>query len=308
MARTAVGFVCALALLLATLPQLGSAHRGHENNNIDLLFEDALPVAHVPSTMRLVFLNRTTGTPLPLDIAHERTFHAFMVSDDLGAFAHIHPEDFPEGMADSEQGAYRLEYLFPGGGTYHMVVDYTTHGMNEYQMLNITVDGQPRAVAARNFDKERSFDGYTVRLEAPERIVAGEETAFAYHISKDGADVTDLQMYLGAEMHVFLAQENFTDVGHTHAYRPGHSVHIGTMPQRYIGPAVPIRYTFRQSGTYVLYGQFKRDGTITTTQFYVDVAAPYAVPWRALLIVSCVLVALLCAYGLMRTPRGAGKG
>ncbi len=298
------------SLLPLLVPGLACAHPSAQGTAGELSFEGSLPVEYAPARMQLLFLKSTTGYPLRLEVSHERILHLFIVGEDLDAFAHLHPEDFPDGMGESAAGTYKFAYAFPGAGRYALVADYTIGGVEALEAVNISVAGtHPLREPVRDLRRTKRFGAYSVSIAAPTVIEAGTPAQIDYHIEREGVPVTDLQMYLGAEMHVFIADENLTDFGHTHPYVPGHGLHAGNMTQRYIGPTVPVRYTFRNPGTYALFAQFRESGQVTTTKFLVEVAPERPAASGGLRVaVACAGAVLLCALGYALSRRRKGRG
>lgn len=233
------------------------------------------PVAGVPTQVYFFVSNTSTGEPLPsLDVVHERLMHVFIVGQDFQTFVHTHPDDFPNGTSQGSKGIYSLSYVFPRPGLYSVVSDYTYNGLNVIHDFNIQVVGNGTKMGAPQLDYSRNgtFDGYDVSINLSEEPVAGKEVEIDYHLSQNGSDVRDLQLLLGTETHVAIFKDDLSTAGHTHAYIPGHFVHLVAMPQKYTGPNVPVRYTFTDPGNYVVFAQFKDHGQIITTKFALHVA------------------------------------
>jgi hypothetical protein len=239
------------------------------------------PFAGRPQTLIITLINAAAGVPVTdLDIVHEKKMHVFIVGEDLRTFRHMHPDDFPDGFSQADQGAYLLRHTFARPGNYAIVFEATTEGKNLLYLMPERVIGEPSEALVRppdDFSRSKIFpasDGeYAVTLRAPKAIVVGQETQFDFYIQRDGKDVTDIGMLYGAEIHVLVIRDDFRLAGHTHTYVPGHSMIVGDMQQRYSGPVIPTRYTFPEPGTYAVFGQFQRQGTIVTTQFLVRVDA-----------------------------------
>ncbi len=299
--------LCALLVPCALAHSVVSVTRQYASGMVE---QYDPPLAGIATNITFVLADVQAGRPLGrLDIVHGRAMHVFIVGSDLATFAHTHPDDYPGGLSASAQGEYTIAHTFAQPGTYLVAIDYTVAGTNVLQSFPLYVLAPPLGDAAPlpppddRETREWESDGYDVSLEGPGRIVAGQEAALTYHIEHDGEDVTDLQQLLGSEMHLFVVMENLTSPGHTHAYVPGHGLHLGAMPQRYIGPNIPVRYTFPEAGTYALFGQFQRNGTIVTSRMVLRVEQGRAFPWRAAIAGAAILVALCAAVALVRTGR-----
>lgn len=272
-----------LALPLLLIAGVASAH--FSSGDLDPYFYTVVhtspydpPIAGQLSQVFVSIFNTSSGEPVSdLDVVHERRLHIFVLSGDFEHFAHFHPDDFPLGLNDSYKGVYSAFYAFPDTGRYLMVVDYTVNGRNALKSFQIdaysergtseSVMGPPVV----DYSRSGSFDGYDVSLEAPVEIRPRVEVPLDFRIERDGTEVTDLQNLLGSAMHVVVARTDLTNASHTHAYIPSHTLHVGSMAQRYYGPVVPVRFTFPSGGDYVVFGQFRHDDRIVTTKFFVHV-------------------------------------
>jgi hypothetical protein len=234
---------------------------------------DTFPVQNVLQDVHIVVYDRESGFPITsLDVIHERVMHVFITDEGFETFGHVHPEDFPNGMSQSSAGIYTIQYNFTRAGDYAIVADYSENGRMSIRTFKFRVSGNDDGASFKdNFRRSGEFDGYSVTLQGPEKIVNGEEASFVYHIEKDGEDVKNLEMFLGSEIHILSIRDDLSLAGHAHAYVPGHSIHYGNMTQRYFGPNIPVRYTFPSAGEYAIFGQFQHDGEVVTTKFMVKV-------------------------------------
>lgn len=225
-----------------------------------------------------------------LGIYHDRIVHMLIVGEDLTTFAHIHPEDIgPVTGAMKQEGRFPLRYTFPKAGRYAIVINYVQGGRELSQQSFLNVAGEPRmetnteTVGKLDRSLRKTFDGYGVTLEAPKRISAGEPAKLTYTITKDGKDITDLEPYLGAAMHLALVRSDLGRVVHTHgqAYLPGSAFwerlfqdyvnyHSHFVPDHF-GPKIQTRMTFPQPGLYQIFGEFKHNGKVVMTTFVVRV-------------------------------------
>ena len=248
------------------------------------------PQASVPQIISISLTNRSSGSPINLsllDIVHERYMHVFIIGKDLQTFAHIHPDDFSIGFQNQSTGIYQVPYTFEKSGAYAVVVDITIFGQNLLYLIPLQVISPSKSSAQSmsspalsapdyNYSLTKTFaddsndnDTYTVTLQTPAQIPLNTETPFTYFIQRNGKNVTDLQLFLDSEIHVLAIKDDLSTAQHTHAYIPGHALHIGTMAQQYTGPTIPVHLTFTTPGTYALFGQFQVNGTVITTQFLI---------------------------------------
>lgn len=272
----------------------GDAHSGHDHAMHDmdpvkamkagaayeatLTGDDALRTG-VQSAIMFQITEKATGKPAsPLDVSHERIVHVLIVSADTESFFHIHPEDFGTVGEDAKsQSRFVVKPTFAKAGRHQMLLDFTHKGTMVFKAVTLTVAGEPAQKAAPqpDFATEKHFGAYRVGLTITGgALTAGKEGELVFNIkTADGKPVTDLGLYLGAEMHLAAWREDLTNFVHQHPYVPGgHHHHGQDAVQTYKGPTVPIRHTFAEPGNYHLFGQFLHAGKVQTADFWVKVA------------------------------------
>lgn len=251
------------------------------------------PVAGQPTDFTLTISEIERGQKIgpvrDLGMYHDRILHLVVVGEDLSTFAHIHTEDIgPVTPEELKSGEFPLRYTFPKAGRYTLVVNYIVGGRELSQQSFIEVGGQPEmeknAAAAAKLDRTltKDIDGYHVSFDIPSSIKAGEIAKITYTIQKNGKDVTDLQPYLGAAMHLAVVRSDLGRVIHTHGqlYLPGSaffqqlfqnyvSYHAHFIPDKF-GPKVQARITFPQPGLYQIFGEFKHNNKVTVVTFAVE--------------------------------------
>jgi hypothetical protein len=191
---------------------------------------------------------------------HERPFHLFIVSRDLATFVHAHPERHEDGTFVLEQALAPGEYMLiadflPAGGTPQVV-----HRAIVTPGYAGTLFRDPPKLAVT--PAEQTIDGLRVKL------LAGEVTAlrpaalrFVVADAATGADVRDLEPYLGATGHLLLVNPALTSALHGH---PAGAQTAG--PEILFDPVLP------KPGMYKLWLQFQRKGRIVTVPFVIEVA------------------------------------
>lgn len=255
----------------------------------------------------LVFaLSDAFGEPVDKLVTHHgRKLHVVLVSDDMQVLGHIHPQDFGEAV---ERGSAKTFFTFPQAGRYLVAVDFLTeaHGPQDKQFI-VEVAGAPDGNAPEGEDRPgtvsveleeddryteaavlRAADdkglGYSVSLQQPDAIKAGEEASFAYSFHKDGQPVADLRPYLDAPMHLAVVKDDLTAFLHTHGIvsADAHSAHgdhgsphgshgsVAALPEEF-GPGVAATITFPEPGTYHLFGQAAHGETLVISRFPVHV-------------------------------------
>ena len=274
-----------IAFLIPLFFSVGVASAHFTSGDIDPYFYTVVhtapydpPVAGQLTQVFVNIFNTSSGEPVSdLDVVHDRRLHMFIISEDFEEFVHTHPDDYELGLNESDRGSYFVFYSFPKVGKYLIVADYTVGGRNAVKSFPITAYSEGGTYSSEmakpvfDYSKSGNFDGYDIYLESPAEVESGKEVNLDYRIERGGDGVTDLQNLLGSAMHVVVVKSDMTNVSHTHAYVPSHTLHVGSMPQRYSGPVVPVRYTFPSGGDYVVFSQFMHDDRVVTTRFFVSV-------------------------------------
>lgn len=221
------------------------------------------------------------GCPVSdLQINHERMVHNIFVSKDLSSFQHLHMEDYYPLTADALRTAtFHFPVTLPYSGEYRLVFDYA----HENQWLQtddwMTVDGDVPQLDApvEDWSTTQSVDGMQIELVWDNNPVATYEAQWHIHITQDGADVTDLVQYLGADAHALLITEDASWAAHTHAWVPGLETMSPdmTMGHLYPGPDLPFHFTFPAPGNYKAFIQFARAAdpdTAFVVPFWIEVS------------------------------------
>jgi Cu+-exporting ATPase len=200
---------------------------------------------------------------------HQVWMHMIVTRNDLGTFAHLHPE--PTGTA----GRYAVVATFPTGGTYTLHSEFRQQG----QMADV-IDSHTVAVAGRPADPVavpagdvRSYDGHGVRITLDGDAYVGGNSDFSLRFARsdDTGVVDDLQPYLGAAGHVVVMRADGSTFAHEHAEtldargRP-----VLALPGITFGPVLDLHVRFDRPGAYRLWAQFElADGTVVTAPFVV---------------------------------------
>jgi len=207
------------------------------------------------------------------NIVHEKIFHLFIVSQDLGQFQHIHPIQQPDGSFVVETvlpkpGAYKAYCdFFPVGGTPQVIrKSLTTAGFSDKSISS-------QANLMPDQELTRSVDGIRFELTTkPFDLVSGKLTYLKYHLVYEttGQPVTDLQPYLGAWGHTFILSEDLTDSLHAH---PESTIPEGIDRSRLIsGSDITFETFFRRPGRYRIWSQFQHENKVSTVSFTVNVS------------------------------------
>ena len=184
-------------------------------------------------------------------IEHERRMHLILVRRDLTGYQHLHPRM-------DASGRWSVRTTLPEGGVYRAYADFRAGGEARTLATDLHVAG---AYAPRPLPPpahEDAAEGYSVMLEA-HGARAGASAEVTYAVSRDGAPVTDLQPYLGAD-------------GHLVALREGDLAFLHVHPEEGAEPG-QIRFAaeFPSAGRYRLFLQFRHDGAVRTVAHTLEV-------------------------------------
>ena len=296
-------------------------HKMHDTASLNVMLHTEPQTIQAGTSAALTFhLTDAKGEPVTdLMVHHARVLHVLVVSANLQIIGHIHPEDFESRDIMTElEGRYTVHFTFPAAGRYILAVDVMTADAEFAKYLYIDVTGAEKlADMAQDFRREKVVFGYTdeggdrytkavsltaekgasvyhAKMEAPERIKAGEMVHFTYHFSQDGQPLTDLVPFLDAPMHFAIVSTRLDGIVHTHGTVPesedtakmmkkdphaehkmkkapttGHQ-HHGTTPEKF-GPTIMLMTTFPEAGVYQIFGQLKHADQILWPSFMVKV-------------------------------------
>jgi Cu+-exporting ATPase len=221
-----------------------------------------------PTTMTVTVRDEGTGEPADdLVKTHQVWMHMILTRDDLGTFAHLHPE--PTGR----DGIFTVEAVLPTAGTYAVHTEFRQQGQMTDVLAEheVTVDGDaPAPVKVPATDvREQVVDGVRIELEGDAHVDETSDLAFRFTDAATGSPVEDLQPYLGAAGHVVVISADGSSFGHRHAEteddkgRP-----VLAMPGTEFGPELGMHVRFEDPGAYRLFAQFRlADGTVVTAPF-----------------------------------------
>jgi len=205
------------------------------------------------ATLTFRVLNPATNQPVKhFEIVHEKLMHLFIVSENLGFFAHVHPVPQPD-------GSFVLKQQLPDGGMYRMLADFYPSG----SVPQLAVDTLFVSGTSKHIDLLPSLaPSKSVNLTASLRLepaipLAGLETKMFYTLQPGEG----LQPYLGAWGHMLVASADLVDMIHLHPFIANGS------------PDVQFNLTFPRPGLYRIWTQFQRQGEVNTVVFTVPVKA-----------------------------------
>ncbi|MBC6718715.1 hypothetical protein H9Q09_21265 [Aurantimonas sp. DM33-3] len=285
------------------------AHSSAAHDTADVVLQTHPKKLEAGTSAELAFaLADSSGQPVQGLLKHHgRKLHVVVVSDDMQVLGHIHPQDFDEPVKD---GSAKVFFNFPRAGRYLVAVDFVTvaHGAQDTQFL-VDVAGAPSDPVAQSearpgltsvkLEEDDRYtepvvlqdavqsQTYTVTLDQPDTVKAGEEANFSYRFMKNKMPVTSLRPYLEAPLHLAVVKDDLTTFLHTHgtliAQPHGavdHSDHgavalevKGNHPGIPVafGPEVAAAITFPEPGTYYLFAQAAHGDHLVISRFAVHV-------------------------------------
>ena len=189
-----------------------------------------------------------SGEPVTsYDVQHEKQLHLIAVRRDLAEYRHVHPR------LDANTGRWTVP-IGLDAGAWRLYADF------------VPADGEPTVAEAElmvagQFDPKElgpdtttsRVDGYEVHLE---RDAASSVVTF--HITRDGAEVTDLQPYLGAYGHLVAIRTDDLSYLHVHPEEGAP------------GPEVGFHAELGEAGRYRLFLDFKHGGRVHTADFTIS--------------------------------------
>ncbi|MGY1712033.1 heavy metal translocating P-type ATPase [Geodermatophilus sp. SYSU D00758] len=223
-----------------------------------------------PARVVVRLVDVATGEPMAdLARSHEVWAHLIATRDDLGTFAHVHPE--PTGRP----GELAVELTFPTAGTYRIDTEFRRQGEmgDVHDVATVTVGGTapaPEALAAG--PRTQVVDGVRVELEGDPVAGGSSELAFTFTDTRTGEPVTDLQPYLAAAGHVVVMRGDGTTFAHEHAdVEDADGDPVFALPGQEFGPELDVHADFPTPGLYRLWGQFRlAGGGVLTVPFTVE--------------------------------------
>jgi P-type Cu+ transporter len=236
---------------------------------IDLDLPDVVS-AGTPARILIRVSDAESGAPVDdIGLSHEVWMHLIATRDDLGSFAHVHPEP------TEEPGRFAVDMVFPSNGTYLVNTEFRRKGeMNDIHAEARIVVGAPTAspVALTPSPRTAVVEGVRVVLEGEVR--AGETSDLTFVLTDDatGRPVDDLRPYLAAAGHVVIMGDGGDSFAHEHAdVEDANGDPVFAVPGQRFGPALDVHAHFDEPGLYRLWGQFRlADGRVITVPFTVE--------------------------------------
>ena len=248
--------LCAMELVPIPPPQLG---------------EYRMDVAVTPgaagrgaSRLRITLRDPVSNLPVSrFTTVHEKLLHLFIIDRRLEFFRHVHPQQVGD-------AAFEWREALPPG-EFVIIADFLPQG-GRAQMLQraIVTPGYRGSVfpatpdLSSDLSVEKIVDGVRVQLGAA-GLKAGKEAVLTFRLAdaQSGNAVSDLEPFLGAPGHMLLVNADLTEADHVHPEEPATR-----------GPVVTFQPLMPAAGTYKLWFQFQRHGTVTTVAYVITVPGP----------------------------------
>ena len=272
-----------------------------------------LGVTRAADTLRVSIADQVfaAGRPSPLTPDHGKLMHLFVIRDDAGAFAHLHPRALDSSTTPTFET--RLPPL--PAGTYRLYGDVVHEtGLERTLVGSVTLDSavaSPRAGSrladpddawyVGDASRDRSMrlaDGSTMDLQLDPNgtVHAGREETIRVTVREASGAPARLETYLGMNGHGVVTRVDGTVYIHLHpmgtittaaqlaflARDRGDTTDSGRLKQNdhpaHIGAAadssnvIEFPYAFPKGGSYRLFVQVKRGGRILTGAFAIPVA------------------------------------
>ncbi len=220
-----------------------------------------------PVRLVATILDASTGEPIEdLTRSHEAWMHLIATRDDLGTFAHIHPQP------TDRPGELAVDITFPTAGRYIINTEFRRQGemadLHDRQLITIA-GSTPAPVVPLEGPRSVIVDGTRVQLDGNAKAGGVSDLHFSVTDAADGRPVDDLQPYLAAAGHIVIMRADGRTFAHEHAAvvdadgRP-----VFALPGTTFGPELDVHAEFPTAGIYQLWAQFRlADGTVITAPF-----------------------------------------
>ena len=248
--------LCAMELVPIPPPQLGEYR-------MDVTVSPAA-AGRGASKLRMTFVDPVSNRPVAgFATVHERLLHLFIIDRKLEYFRHVHPRRVGEGAFESTEPLPPGEFVIiadflPQGGRAQMLQRAIVTPGYRGGLFPATIDLTPDS------SLDKTLDGVRVKLDVS-GLRAGKEAMLRFSLAdaKSGAALSDLEPFLGAPGHMLIVNADLTEADHVHPEEPATR-----------GPVITFQPLMPAAGTYKLWLQFQRHGTVTTVPFVIAVSGP----------------------------------
>lgn len=238
-------------------------------------------------------------TPLIED--HGKLMHLFLIRDDLGAMAHLHPSTtdtvrFPSTLPQIPAGPYRVfaDIVHESGFAQTLVTSIQIPGgITGGPTPSDSDDSWFAGAPARGTRVAKMSDGSTMTwMGSSGTLAAGREAGLTFDVRNSDGSPARLEPYMGMRAHAIVARDDGSVFVHLHplgtvsiasqmAYElrePGDSIrgrlgkrisaHMsGMAPADSSTSSVSFPFAFPKEGNYRVWVQVRKDGRILTGAF-----------------------------------------
>lgn len=221
----------------------------------------------VPTQLKVTVLDMQTGQPVrDLTRSHQAWMHLIATREDLGTFAHIHPQ--PTGRP----GQLAVDLTFPTAGRFIINTEFRRQGhmADIHQRQVITVTGSaPNPAALSEGSRTAVVDGLRVELAGQPRAGQRSDLHYTFTDATTGEPVTSLQPYLAAAGHIVIMRADGQTFAHEHAeVADSRGRPVFALPGQTFGPELDVHAEFPTAGTYQTWAQFRlENGRVITVPF-----------------------------------------
>ncbi len=192
------------------------------------------------------------------DVEHEKRMHFILVRRDTAGYQHLHPQL-------GADGTWTVPLSVPEAGSYRAFADFTPAGGTGTTLgVDLVAPGDFRPVPHPE-SRVAAVDGYQVALTGD--LVPGRSSKVTATVTRNGAEVADLQPYLGAYGHLVALRQG--DLAYLHVHPDGAPGDGKTSA----GPAVTFFAEVPSAGGYRLFLDFRHGGAVHTAEFTVSTTA-----------------------------------
>jgi hypothetical protein len=183
-----------------------------------------------------------------------KLLHLILVRSDLSGYQHLHP-------TLGADGTFSIPIEVERPGRYRAIADFTSGGERHVLDTDLRAPGRAVETPLPAPSTVARTDGYTVRLQRPAALRAGDSAPLSFEVSRAGRPVRDLQPYLGAYGH--LVALHVPDLDYSHIHPVGEDLAKGS---------VSFEAELPEPGSYRLFVQFRAGGRVHTAAFTQRVA------------------------------------
>jgi hypothetical protein len=179
-----------------------------------------------------------------------KMLHFYLVRLDLTGYQHLHPT--------LKDGTWSIEVNAAAPGPYRMYTDFIAKdsgGADHPLVLStvLTAPGTYTPVALPPATGSATADGLTATLTGT--ITAGTESKVSFQVTEGGKPVSDLEQYLDSFAHLTALHAGDAAYQHVHP-------ELTASPGQKGGPALPFAVDLPEKGTWRLFLQVQRAGTL----------------------------------------------